>query len=269
MSLPPATPPRLLPVFTFAVWTSCAVVGGLGLFLAYPRPVPPPKEAEPVRLPLAMVELPKEPPPKNETTPEVKTEIAVPNPEEAPAPEARPEPRAPSPPAAPPPFAPPHAPAFTPVAPPDAAIAFAVPVEGPVRVVPRDLAAAGRTTGSPTGVPGGTGPKGGVPGGVGKTQGSPGGGSAAPQAQNLVFGHGEGVQAKPDYPREAQRRRQEGTVRIRLAVDESGAVTQAEVEEACPFPLLNQAALATVKHHWNFPVGKKRLYTVAIKFILQ
>lgn len=260
MSAPASPSAGFTPVLTFVVWTVCAAVGGAGLALHYARPQSPPAQPEAVMAEAPVVELPKEDPkahvpdeapptaqepPKNEATP--------PEPTLAPS----------SAPAAPPPLAPPDAPAFTPVAAPSETIAFAVPVEGPTRVVARTDAAAARTTGSPHGTPGGTGSAAAANPGAAPSP------PATPQAQTLVFGQGEGKQEKPDYPREALRRRQEGTVVVRLEVDEQGAVTEAQIAQPCAYPLLNQAAVSAVKKTWHFPAGAKRVYQVPIKFVLQ
>ncbi|MGA2605163.1 MAG: energy transducer TonB [Verrucomicrobiia bacterium] len=128
------------------------------------------------------------------------------------------------------------APPPIPVAEPSAAIAFAVPVEGATRVVPFGQAAYGRPS------------------------------KPVPTVQRLTFGVGEGQQASPEYPREAIEQHQEGTVVIRLVVGESGLVTSAEVIHACPWPLLNESAVRTVRHQWRFAPGAVRTYDVPIHF---
>ncbi len=247
---------RPLPLFTLVIWVVCASVGGLGLVLHYPWPQAHPVEPPPVLADMPMIELPKE-----EPKPELPEELPPPSAEpvtDSPPPEPAPAPS--NLPAAPPPLAPPDAPAFTPVAAPSAAIAFAVPVAGPTRVVVVAKAAPTRLTGSPHGSPGATGTT---------VAAKPSALPAGPQAQTLVMGQGEGNQQAPDYPREALRRRQEGTVVVRFEVGEQGEVLAAEVAKPCDFPLLNQAALRTVKRSWHFPAGPKRLYQVSIKFVLQ
>jgi len=128
------------------------------------------------------------------------------------------------------------APPPIPVAEPSPTIAFAVPVEGATRVVPFDQAAYGRPS------------------------------KPVPTVQRLTFGVGEGQQASPEYPREAIEQHQEGTVVIRLVVGESGLVTSAEVHQACPWPLLNESALRTVRYQWRFASGGVRIYDVPIHF---
>ncbi len=128
------------------------------------------------------------------------------------------------------------APPAIPVAEPSPAIAFAVPVEGATRVVPFNQAVYGRPS------------------------------KPVPTVQRLTFGVGEGQQASPEYPREAIEQHQEGTVVIRLVVGTSGLVTSAEVIQPCPWPLLNESAVRTVRHQWRFAPGSARVYDVPIHF---
>ena len=128
------------------------------------------------------------------------------------------------------------APPAIPVAEPSPAIAFAVPVEGATRVVPFDQAAYARPA-KPSSV-----------------------------VQQLTFGVGEGEQASPEYPRQALEQHQEGTVVVRLVVGVSGQVSSAEAFQPCPWPLLNEAAVRTVRQQWRFAPGGVRTYDVAIRF---
>jgi len=123
------------------------------------------------------------------------------------------------------------------VAEPSAAIAFAVPVEGPTRVVPFDQATYARPSSA-----------------------------AKPAVQRLTFGQGEGRQPTPEYPVQAIQQHQEGTVVVRLVVGESGQVSSAEATQPCPWPMLNEAALRAVRQQWRFPPGSPRVYEVAIHF---
>jgi protein TonB len=98
---------------------------------------------------------------------------------------------------------------------------------------------------------------------------SPGPGSSAPtipQVRSLVLGQGEGNQPRPEYPPTAIRSGQEGTVRIGLSVDRAGRVVSAEVVTPSPWPLLNEAALRTVRRVWRFAPGDLRRYEVSIAF---
>jgi TonB family protein len=82
----------------------------------------------------------------------------------------------------------------------------------------------------------------------------------------LTFGQGEGRQPAPDYPREAALAGEEGTVVARFDVDENGRVKDAEVMVPCPWPLLNQSVLRTIRHDWRFSPGPPRSYEVPIDF---
>ena len=131
------------------------------------------------------------------------------------------------------------------VAAPSPAIVFALPVEGTTRLVAPAQAAYVRpptpAAAPPTPLP----------------------------AESLTFGQGEGRQPAPDYPRSAVREGQEGTVRVGLTVGEDGRVLAAEVVTASPWPLLNEAALRTVRQRWRFAPGTLRRYEVPIRFQLQ
>ncbi|HUJ11852.1 MAG TPA: TonB family protein [Verrucomicrobiae bacterium] len=140
---------------------------------------------------------------------------------------AEPSPASPSDELAPPPI---------PVAEPSPAIAFAVPVEGVTRVVPSDQAAYGRPA------------------------------TPAPAVQELTYGVGEGEQPAPEYPAEALALHQEGTVVVRFVVGTSGLVTSAEVSQPCPWPLLNESAVRTIRRLWRFGPGDVREYEIAIHF---
>jgi TonB family protein len=139
------------------------------------------------------------------------------------------------------------APPLLAVAEPSPAIAFALPVEGPVRVVPAEQASFARPAERPAVV-------------------AP---APSPAPQALSFGQGEGRQPAPEYPYVARRRGQEGTVVIRFTVGTDGRVLAAEAVQPCPWPLLNEAALAAVRERWRFPAGPVRLYEVPIQFVLK
>lgn len=58
----------------------------------------------------------------------------------------------------------------------------------------------------------------------------------------------------PDYPPFARRNHQEGTVVVEFCVNSSGRVTAAFAKNPSPWPLLNDAAVRTVRK-WSFPPG--------------
>jgi TonB family protein len=130
---------------------------------------------------------------------------------------------------APPPVAaPPDSPA---VAAPSPAIAFAEPVDAPVHLVETP--------------------------------------HVAPRENSVIrltYGEGEGEQPEPEYPPEAARAGQEGTVGLRITVGEDGRITQVEAVSPCPWPVLNSAAVRSVRTTWRFRRGPVRIYGVDIEY---
>ncbi len=119
------------------------------------------------------------------------------------------------------------------VAPNPAAVAFAVPVQGPVMV-----AQAARLA-TPPPPP--------------QTQTEPPRPTKFdPNAMNA------GRYPPPSYPLLAQRNHYEGTVDIELRVDSSGAVTSVKLIRSSGFPVLDEATLQVVKTRWRFPPGEPR-----------
>jgi protein TonB len=205
-----------------AIWLLCVIVGGLGLILPYTRvraiaPPSPPVQAEILNVELTTQPLapPESLPPLNiSKPPPLLQPVTVPT-----------------------------APPLIAVAEPSPAIAFALPVEGPTRVVEANQAAYVQTAARTNSV-------------------------APPVVQTLIFGQGEGKQPAPEYPRQAIRQGQEGKIMVRFVVGETGKVTDAEVAVRSPWPLLNEAAVRTVRNHWRFRPGSTRVYEVQIRFEL-
>jgi periplasmic protein TonB len=92
---------------------------------------------------------------------------------------------------------------------------------------------------------------------------------AAPVPQSLVYGQGEGRQPAPEYPRQALREGQEGTVVVRFTVGPDGRVLFAEPATPSPWKLLNDSAVRVVRERWRFAAGSTRYYEVAIRFELK
>jgi protein TonB len=63
-----------------------------------------------------------------------------------------------------------------------------------------------------------------------------------------------GKMPAPVYPAAARRAGQSGTVIVEFTVDTSGLVITAQAVKPCPWPLLNEAAVRTVRR-WKFPAG--------------
>jgi TonB family protein len=211
----------LLQVFTFVLWIGCLAVGTLGFALPYARPAAPAPEPEPITAEFLNIELSNDPLP-----PEIAPASAV-----MPAPPlleaiALPETAQP-----------------ILVAEPSPAIAFALPVQSPTRVVNAAQATYSRS----------------------ETTDKI---SVSLPVQTLTFGRGEGKQPAPEYPLQAKRQGQEGSVKVRLTVGRDGRVISAEGVQGSPWPLLNDAAIRTVQQRWRFSPGPLRLFEVLIHFQL-
>ncbi len=205
------------------LWILCLLVGGVGLAIPYSRPVPPEKNAPPLQAEILEVELT----PDQIVPPDIQpiSEISEP-----PSLTELPSPPQPA--------------AMIAVAAPSPAISFALPVEGPTRVV--EAKQASYTVAK-----------------------APVEAVALPTvAKPLTFGQGEGKQPRPEYPRRATREGQEGMVLVRFMVGENGRVLSAEAKTPSPWPLLNESAVRTVREQWRFPSGSIRLYEVVIRFQL-
>lgn len=231
---PAPSPASLTPVLVLVLWVFCLTVGWLGFVLPYERSKLVCLCEEPVQFEKLEVEL---------------TEPDTPPVQPPPAPNAPPPPPdalTPPPlaqPSSPLPLAAPSAPPVVAVA-PSPAVAFALPVVNPTRVVQVASAASYQAASGPA---------------------QP----APPAPQQLVFGSGEGKQPKPTYPAQAVREGQEGTVVVRLMVGPDGRVTSAEAHAPSPWPLLNESALRTVRRLWRFQPGPLRAFEVAIRFELE
>lgn len=236
--------PWAVPIVTLVLWTGCLAIGVIGALLPYPPERPPRAEPPAVTATLLEVEF---------------TDAALPSVDSA-LPSA---PEIASPPALPEMSRIPPTPALVPVAQPSPTIAFELPVTGPTRVVPAEAASVSRAasatkTASTETVSG--------PAAETMTGGAPGGRGVLPTP--LTLGQGEGRQPAPEYPRQAARERQEGVVVVQFTVGEDGRVLQAEAATPCRWPLLNAAAVRTVRDRWRFRAGPTRFYQVPIRFEL-
>ncbi|HDZ5373147.1 TPA: energy transducer TonB [Campylobacter jejuni] len=61
------------------------------------------------------------------------------------------------------------------------------------------------------------------------------------------------------YPQEAIMQKQEGVVRIRVSIDESGNVLSKELEKSCPYAALNDEALSLFKRASPLPKPPKEM----------
>jgi protein TonB len=210
-------------VFTLLLWSMVSGVGALGFLLRYERPRLARASEPAIVAQQLQVELtPDKIPPRDpQPQPDKPAEPTVPDSLVQPA-------------------------IFQPIAVaiPGPAIAFALPVERPKRIV--DVKRAEYSVSPATNAPAGQ--------------------AGPPSAQPLVFGQGEGKQPSPEYPNTAKRLGQEGTVLVRISVGEDGHVLEAHAKIASPWPLLNEAALRTVRERWRFSKGSSRIYEVPIRF---
>ncbi len=201
--------------FTLVIWLTCIAVGLLSWWLERamgPPQAPPP--APPIQAQTMKVEMIQQPMPLVQApTPDTPPEIA-------------PEPVAQ------------EVPPLPVVALPSPSIAFALPVEGPVRIVSAAMAVpvARRTAPAP------------------------------PKVQRLVFGQNELPQPNPQYPPEAIAAQEEGVVGVRFTVAPDGSVSSAEITSPSRWPLLNSAALYAVLHTWHFRQGPPRIYDYRFTF---
>lgn len=215
----------LVQLTTLVLWLGCLTIGAVGFAVSYARPRPPAKETPPIQARMLNVELTDEP----MTEPEI----------------VAPSPDSPEPPPLLEPMIRPEAPPLLAVAEPLPAIAFALPAEGPVRIVEAKQAAH-TIQAAPIAKPP----------------------APVPPVHAITYGEGEGKQPAPEYPRQAAREGQEGIVRMRFSVGEHGRVIAAEAVSPSPWPLLNEAALRAVRERWRFRSGPLRIFDVSIRFEL-
>jgi protein TonB len=203
-----------LSVFTLVLWIGCALVSWFGFVLPYAHPRALPLQPPPVKVEMLEVKLTDD----SQPTPEASHNSTITDP-----------------------LAQPQIPQPIAVAQPSPAIAFALPVKGPVQIVAPRYAA--HTQAPPAPAP-------------------------TPTPQKLVFGEGEGRQPAPEYPGRARREGQEGSVTVRFTVGEDGRVTTAQALVPCRWQLLTESALRVVRERWRFSAGPLRAYDVQIRFVL-
>ena len=235
----------LLAVATGMLWIGCLAIGIAGIKLRYPWPTPPKRVLDTVEARTIQVQVTNDPSP----LPEVGSSGPPPATEQ-------PKMEVPAPPEA---VVAPTAPPLAAVATPSPAIAFAVPVEGPTRIVAAKQAIPALTDSAPTTAPSNAlaRPSTGV---------EP---SSASTPRKITFGEGEGKQPAPEYPREAVIARQQGTVVVRFTVGEDGRVLEASASKPSPYALLNQAAVRKIREAWRFAKGPRRVFEVSIEYELK
>ncbi len=125
-----------------------------------------------------------------------------------------------------------------------AAVAFSVPVQGPVVFAPARFASAPPAT-PPKAV---TAPP-------------------KPTVFRPTVGDG-GHYPAPTYPRQAREHGDQGTVMLSVTVDPAGSPASVEVKDSSGHSSLDRHALQWVKNYWQWPAGQTRLYLLPIAFQL-
>ena len=79
-----------------------------------------------------------------------------------------------------------------------------------------------------------------------------------------------GERPQPPYPKIALEQAQQGSVMLRMTVDDAGLIKTIEVAQSSGFPVLDHSALEFVKRHWSVPPDKgARIYEATIHYKLQ
>jgi protein TonB len=74
------------------------------------------------------------------------------------------------------------------------------------------------------------------------------------------------IVSQQEYPRSAQVRRAEGTVKVRVTVAADGSIASTEVVESSAFDVLNREAVRTIERSAPFPAppGGTRVFVVPL-----
>jgi protein TonB len=79
-----------------------------------------------------------------------------------------------------------------------------------------------------------------------------------------------GERPQPPYPKIALDQGEQGSVMLRMTVDDAGLIKTIEVAQSSGFPVLDHSALEFVKRHWKVAPGKgTRIYEATINYKLQ
>jgi len=79
-----------------------------------------------------------------------------------------------------------------------------------------------------------------------------------------------GDRPQPPYPKIALEQAQQGSVTLRMIVDDAGLISTIEIAQSSGFPVLDRSALDFVKRHWTVPPEKgTRIYEATINYKLQ
>lgn len=176
------------------------------------------------------------------------TEQAPPEPEQEAEPDKPPDPAEPLP--EPTTIAPPEPTSVAALTP---AVQFSIPIDGPVKIVNVERAAPGPPAVTPppvvAGPPKPSGPTVFRRGRRGSTDG--------------------GSYPEPDYPIEALRLRQQGTVTLLVLIDADGTAITSKLHQTSGSDLLDRSTVQYVKRRWKWPPGEPRQYYVPVEYRLQ
>jgi len=79
-----------------------------------------------------------------------------------------------------------------------------------------------------------------------------------------------GDRPQPLYPKIALEQGQEGSVTLRMTVDDAGLISTIDIVQSSGFPILDRSAMDFVKRHWTVPPEKgTRIYEAVINYKLQ
>ena len=79
-----------------------------------------------------------------------------------------------------------------------------------------------------------------------------------------------GDRPQPPYPKIALEQGQQGSVTLRMTVDDAGLISTIELVQPSGFPILDRSAMDFVKRHWTVPPEKgTRIYEAVINYRLQ
>ena len=79
-----------------------------------------------------------------------------------------------------------------------------------------------------------------------------------------------GDRPQPPYPKIALEQGQQGSVTLRMTVDDAGIISTVEVVQSSGFPVLDRSAMDFAKRHWTVPPEKgTRIYEATINYKLQ
>jgi protein TonB len=81
-----------------------------------------------------------------------------------------------------------------------------------------------------------------------------------PSTPPVVFTPARAIAAThtiPEYPPLSRRLREQGTLRVKLDIDERGTVTAATVIRSSGFQRLDEAAVSWIKSHWRYTPAKR------------